>query len=99
MIPLLIVFIIATLAGYKVISEVPSLLHTPLMSGMNALSGITVIGALLVTGEAVSRGSVILGSAAVVLATVNIVAGFVVTHRMLRMFRSHDKGSKEARER
>lgn len=96
MITMLVIFIVATVAGYKVISEVPSLLHTPLMSGMNALSGITVIGALIVTGEAVRRGSVILGSLAVVLATVNIVAGFVVTHRMLKMFRRGDETREES---
>jgi len=84
---LIIVFAVATLAGYKVISDVPSLLHTPLMSGMNALSGITIVGALVVTAAADGPAKVLLGSAALVLATINIVTGFLVTHRMLKMFR------------
>ena len=84
---LLLLFVAAAAAGYKVISDVPSLLHTPLMSGMNALSGITVLGALVITALAVNLNSRLLGAAAIVMATVNIVAGFLVTHRMLRMFR------------
>lgn len=84
---LLLLFVTAGAAGYKVISEVPSLLHTPLMSGMNALSGITVLGALVVTAGAVEWHSELLGAAAIVLAAVNVVAGFLVTHRMLRMFK------------
>ena len=84
---LLILFIIATAAGYRIISDVPSLLHTPLMSGMNALSGITVLGALVITGLAVNVHSQLLGAIAIVLATINIVAGFLVTHRMLKMFK------------
>ncbi len=90
---LLVVLVIAAVLGYKVISEVPSLLHTPLMSGMNALSGITVVGALVATGAAVAWGHTFLGMVAVVLATVNVVGGFVVTHRMLKMFRSGRGGS------
>jgi len=90
---LIVLFIVASAAGYKVISDVPSLLHTPLMSGMNALSGVTVVGALVITGFAVVLESSLLGALAVVLATVNIVAGFAVTHRMLKMFRG--KRSKE----
>jgi NAD(P) transhydrogenase subunit alpha len=85
---LILLFIIATLVGYKVISNVPSLLHTPLMSGMNALSGITVLGALISTALALSTGSKILGMAAIILAMVNVVGGFVVTHRMLKMFKT-----------
>ena len=84
---MLAVFVITTLVGYKVIADVPSLLHTPLMSGMNALSGITVVGALAATAAAVALSSAVLGAVAVVLATVNVVGGFVVTERMLRMFR------------
>jgi len=83
---LLLVLAAAAGLGYKVISDVPSLLHTPLMSGMNALSGITVVGALLAAGTAVYTGNVIIGMAAVVLAAVNVAGGFVVTHRMLKMF-------------
>ena len=96
MFPLILLFIVATAAGYKMISDVPSLLHTPLMSGMNALSGITVLGALVVTVLAVNFDSQVLGMVAITLATVNIVAGFLVTHRMLKMFR--ENGSREKSE-
>jgi H+-translocating NAD(P) transhydrogenase subunit alpha len=89
---LILLFIAATVAGYKVVSEVPSLLHTPLMSGMNALSGITVLGALVVTAGAVEWQNRLLGMVAIVLATINVVAGFLVTHRMLRMFRGKKSG-------
>ncbi|MGI6712345.1 MAG: NAD(P) transhydrogenase subunit alpha [Bacillota bacterium] len=85
---LVLLFIIATLVGYKIIKNVPSLLHTPLMSGMNALSGITILGALVSTAAAISTGSKLLGMAAIILATVNVVGGFVVTHRMLKMFKT-----------
>lgn len=85
---LVLAFVGAALLGYKLISEVPSLLHTPLMSGMNALSGITVVGALTATGSAVATGSRIFGFVAIVLAMINVVGGFVVTDRMLRMFKS-----------
>ncbi|HPT84180.1 MAG TPA: NAD(P) transhydrogenase subunit alpha [Limnochordia bacterium] len=85
---LVLAFVGAALLGYKLISEVPSLLHTPLMSGMNALSGITVVGALTATGLAVATGSRIFGFVAIVLAMINVVGGFVVTDRMLRMFKS-----------
>ncbi len=87
MVWLILVFGIASAVGYKVISEVPSLLHTPLMSGMNALSGITVLGALLATAGAAQWHSSLLGAAAIILATINVVAGFMVTDRMLRMFK------------
>lgn len=85
---LIIIFALATILGYKTISEVPSLLHTPLMSGMNALSGITVVGALATTAGAAALGSRLLGFLAIVFATINVVAGFAVTHRMLKMFKS-----------
>lgn len=84
---LVVIFVIATIVGYKVISDVPSLLHTPLMSGTNALSGVTVLGALTVTALASVTGYRLLGAVAVILAMVNVVGGFLVTHRMLRMFR------------
>lgn len=83
---LIILFLVATLIGYKVIGNVPSLLHTPLMSGMNALSGITVLGALVATAMAVTIQNKILGSVAIVIAMINVVGGFAVTHRMLKMF-------------
>ncbi len=85
---LVIVFIVAALLGYKVISKVPPLLHTPLMSGTNAISGVTILGSLVSTAFALSSGSRLFGFIAIVLATVNLVGGFVVTDRMLRMFRS-----------
>ncbi|WP_461364751.1 NAD(P) transhydrogenase subunit alpha part 2 [Candidatus Darwinibacter acetoxidans] len=85
---LVLAFVGAALLGYKLISEVPSLIHTPLMSGMNALSGITVVGALTATGLALATGSKLAGFAAIVLAIINVVGGFLVTHRMLRMFKS-----------
>jgi NAD(P) transhydrogenase subunit alpha len=88
---LVILFVIATIVGYKVISAVPSLLHTPLMSGTNALSGVTVLGALAVTAMAQTMGSSamgqLLGAVAIVLAMINVVGGFLVTDRMLRMFK------------
>lgn len=85
---LVLAFVGAALLGYKLISEVPSLIHTPLMSGMNAISGITVVGALTTTALAVATGSQAAGFVAIVLAMINVVGGFLVTHRMLRMFKS-----------
>lgn len=92
---LLVLFVVATALGYRMISDVPSLLHTPLMSGMNALSGITVLGSLVITAFAVRWDSRILGIVAIMLATVNVVAGFMVTHRMLSLFREKNR-EKEA---
>ena len=85
---LLLVFGVATWLGYRVIREVPALLHTPLMSGANAISGVTILGSLVATALAVNLGSRWLGFVAVVLAAVNLVGGFLVTDRMLRLFRS-----------
>ena len=87
----LYVFVLATLAGREVIGRVPPTLHTPLMSGANAISGIVVVGAVVVAGSA--EGGLVrgLGIAAVALATVNVVGGFMVTDRMLGMFRSADR--------
>lgn len=87
---MIILFGISTIVGYKLIKNVPSLLHTPLMSGMNALSGITILGALSATGAAVRTGNRILGFIAVFLAMLNISGGFGVTHRMLGMFRQKE---------
>mgnify|MGYP002738701361 CR=1 FL=1 len=87
---LLIVFVVTTLVGYKIINRVPSLLHTPLMSGMNAFSGVTVLGCLTATAVAVKSGNSVVGTIfgiiAIALAMVNVVGGFGVTDRMLRMF-------------
>ena len=81
------VFVLASFAGFEVISKVPPTLHTPLMSGSNAISGIAVIGAILIAGRLSTPYDTILGVAAVALATINVVGGFLVTDRMLRMFR------------
>jgi NAD(P) transhydrogenase subunit alpha len=83
---LIVLFLVATVIGYKVIGNVPSLLHTPLMSGMNALSGITVLGALVATAAAVTTQNKMIGSVAIIIAMINVVGGFAVTHRMLKMF-------------
>ena len=89
---LVAVFIVSAVLGYFIIRTVPSLLHTPLMSGMNALSGITVLGALTVTAVALkpvsSVLSVIVGFLAIVMAMVNVAGGFGITGRMLRMFKT-----------
>jgi NAD(P) transhydrogenase subunit alpha len=83
----LTIFVLAAFVGYEVISKVPSILHTPLMSGSNAIHGIVLVGALFIMGEATGVGQLILGFVAVFLATLNVVGGFVVTDRMLEMFR------------
>ncbi len=85
------VFVLATFVGVEVISKVPPLLHTPLMSGSNAISGITLVGSLIAAGEGHGGISVILGTVAVVFATINVVGGFLVTDRMLKMFRKDQK--------
>ncbi len=81
------VFVLAAFVGFEVISKVPPTLHTPLMSGANAISGITVIAAVTAAGLGVSPVVEVLGFLAVVTATVNVVGGFLVTDRMLQMFR------------
>lgn len=98
---LLGVFAVATVVGYFLINNVPSLLHTPLMSGMNALSGVTVLGAIAATEMAIrlnQSGSQIagsiLGGMAIVLAMINVVGGFAVTDRMLKMIVKKKKGDK-----
>lgn len=110
---LVLVFIISSVVGYFVIKKIPSLLHTPLMSGMNALSGITIVGAIIVFIDALSLSSdlpmgqdnahinmaIILSGCAIVLAMINVVGGFGVTERMLRMFKTkkeEKKGGKSA---
>ena len=87
LLPALYVFVLAAFVGVEVIKKVPTLLHTPLMSGSNAISGITIVGALLVAGRLESRAAMILGLAAVILAMINVVGGFLVTDRMLQMFK------------
>ena len=85
---LLTVFVLAVFLGFEVITKIPPTLHTPLMSGSNAISGITLVGAVLAAGGDNGALAGWLGFAAVVLATMNVVGGFVVTNRMLAMFRS-----------
>ncbi len=82
------VFVLAIFVGYELITKVPPTLHTPLMSGANAISGVTLIGALLVAGQPDVTTASALGMVAVILATVNVVGGFMVTDRMLEMFNS-----------
>lgn len=82
----LTIFVLAVFIGFEVIAKVPPLLHTPLMSGSNAISGITIIGAMLSVATP-SPLSTILGFIAIVFATINVVGGFLVTHRMLGMFK------------
>lgn len=97
------IFAIATIIGYFLIKKVPSLLHTPLMSGMNALSGITVLGALTATAIAVSELNVVVGAVvgglAVMLSIINVAGGFAVTHRMLQLFnrKKHGKSKEESK--
>ncbi len=87
---LLFVFVLAAFLGFELIQKVPSQLHTPLMSGSNAISGITIVGALLAveTGGAIGKW---IGFCALVLATINVVGGYLVTDRMLGMFKGKDK--------
>ena len=84
----LTIFVLAAFVGIEVVSKVPSILHTPLMSGSNAIHGIVLVGALTIMGEAHGAAQVTLGFVAVFLATLNVVGGFVVTDRMLEMFRA-----------
>ncbi|HKJ33928.1 MAG TPA: NAD(P) transhydrogenase subunit alpha [Balneolales bacterium] len=86
----LYIFILASFVGFEVISKVPTTLHTPLMSGSNAISGITIIGALVIAGETSGTLSPLIGLFAIIFATINVVGGFVVTDRMLQMFKKKD---------
>ncbi|NKE58040.1 NAD(P) transhydrogenase subunit alpha [Lentzea sp. PSKA42] len=86
-IDLLTIFVLAVFVGFEVVSKVSTILHTPLMSGANAIHGVILVGAILITGSAESTLELVLGLLAVFLATVNVVGGFVVTDRMLEMFR------------
>jgi len=88
----LYVFVLAMFVGFEVITKVPQVLHTPLMSGSNAISGITLLGALIIAGRLDSPLAAALGFVAVVLATINVVGGFLVTDRMLQMFRRRKEG-------
>jgi NAD(P) transhydrogenase subunit alpha len=90
----LVILVLAAFVGYEVVSKVPTMLHTPLMSGANAVHGVIVVGAMLVAASADDPLRTVLALVAVVLGTINVVGGFVVTDRMLEMFRRRpgDKG-------
>ena len=90
---LVVILVLAAFLGYELISKVPATLHTPLMSGSNAISGITIVGALVVVGQTGSPLAKWVGFAALILATVNVVGGFVVTDRMLEMFKPRERSA------
>ncbi|HEX7106881.1 MAG TPA: NAD(P) transhydrogenase subunit alpha [Acidothermaceae bacterium] len=89
---LLTIFMLSVFVGFEVISKVSTILHTPLMSGANAIHGVILVGAILITGESEGAVQLTLGLLAVVLATANMVGGFVVTDRMLEMFKGRGAG-------
>jgi H+-translocating NAD(P) transhydrogenase subunit alpha len=95
-IALLAIFVLAVFVGFEVVSKVSTTLHTPLMSGANAIHGIILVGAIIVTGHAHSAPAIAAGVFATVLATVNLVGGFVVTDRMLEMFKGRSRPAVEA---
>lgn len=90
------VFVLAIFVGFEVVSKVPSTLHTPLMSGANAIHGIVIVGAMLVASAIGGTIGTVLGFLAVVLGTANVVGGFVVTDRMLQMFKARPRPAKPA---
>jgi H+-translocating NAD(P) transhydrogenase subunit alpha len=90
----LTLFVLSVFVGFEVVSKVSTTLHTPLMSGANAIHGVILVGAVIVTGRTDSTVGLVLGLAAVVLATVNMVGGFVVTDRMLEMFKGRSRSSR-----
>jgi NAD(P) transhydrogenase subunit alpha len=94
---LLAIFVLAVFVGFEVVAKVSSTLHTPLMSGANAIHGIILVGAVLVAGHADDTGTLLVGLVAVVLATVNLVGGFVVTDRMLEMFKGRPAANSSAK--
>lgn len=87
----LYIFMLAAFVGYMVISQVPPLLHTPLMSATNAISGISLVGSLVAAGADYGKASTILGFTAVVCSTINVVGGFLITDKMLKMFKKGKK--------
>ena len=87
------IFVLSVLLGFELITKIPATLHTPLMSGSNAISGVTIIGALISSGSGEQVASVILGTAAVAFATVNVVGGYIVTDRMLTMLKKKSRDS------
>ncbi len=91
----LTIFVLAIFVGFEVITKVPPILHTPLMSGSNAISGITIIGSIIAAGAKYTTLAAILGVIAVTFATINVVGGFLVTHRMLQMFQKPKTDQKQ----
>jgi NAD(P) transhydrogenase subunit alpha len=85
------VFVLAGFVGFQIITKVPALLHTPLMSATNAISGISLVGSLVAAGAQFSAFSTFLGFVAVTAATINVVGGFMITDRMLKMFKRHER--------
>jgi NAD(P) transhydrogenase subunit alpha len=96
-IAMLTIFVLSIFVGYEVISKVSAVLHTPLMSGANAIHGIVLVGAIIVAGEAQGALELILAGIAVVLSAINLVGGFVVTDRMLEMFKPRQPKAVEAK--
>ena len=94
---LLTIFVLSIFVGIEVVSKVSAVLHTPLMSGANAIHGVVLVGAILVTGKADGILELVLGLMAIVLATINMVGGFVVTDRMLEMFKPKKKQESEVK--
>jgi NAD(P) transhydrogenase subunit alpha len=94
---LLVIFVLAMFVGFEIITKVPPTLHTPLMSGANAISGISIVGAVVIAGSGAEASPLLtgLGVAAVVFATINVVGGFMVTDRMLKMFHRRRSGPAE----
>lgn len=92
-------FVLAIFIGFEVIAKVPTILHTPLMSGSNAIHGIILVGAILIAAHVQTPAEIALGFAAVILATINVVGGFVVTDRMLEMFKGRRPGGEGSKER
>ena len=90
---LFFVFVLAIFLGFELISKVPSQLHTPLMSGSNAISGITIVGALIASGRGGTTATIVLGTLSVAFAMINVVGGYLVTDRMLAMFKTKDGGA------
>ncbi|MGC9960293.1 MAG: NAD(P) transhydrogenase subunit alpha [Acidimicrobiales bacterium] len=95
---LITIFVLSAFVGFEVISKVPSILHTPLMSGTNAIHGVVLVGSMIVLGTAHGSLEISLGFVAVVLATINVVGGFVVTDRMLEMFKGRPAAPSKAAE-
>jgi len=91
------VFVLSAFVGIEIIAKVPSILHTPLMSGSNAIHGVILVGAMIILGSATTSAEEVLGFLAVILATLNVVGGFVVTDRMLELFKSKSPAARKAK--